>query len=76
MRSADEVISQFSHLLPPSHRLGLGCPVGPGRCGGIGGWSLSGLMAPGALEKEVRQRDEKCALVHSFGLIIFVGLWL
>ena len=44
---------------------------------GASGSGLSrGSRPQGALEKEVRQQDEKCAPARSFGFIIFVGLWL
>lgn len=84
MRSDDEVISQFRHLfwllaafLSLSGFLlwerGRGGGRRAGGCRGIRKRSPSGLHAPGAPEKEVR--DARFATVSALGFIVFVGLW-
>lgn len=71
----------FGFSLPSFRSLGFcygngGGVGGGGRAGGCRGIrkrSPSGLQAPGAPEKEVR--DARFATVSALGFIVFVGLW-
>lgn len=63
MRSADEVISQFWHLLPSSCRLGLGCPVGAGKMQGHQGRVSPWAHGPGALEEKLMKNVPLFALL-------------